>query len=99
MKEREYIENLYEVYKELLTDRERDYFENYYFEDYNLQEIADNNEVSKSYVGKFINAIEEKLIHYEEVLKLYEKTSKIRNIVKYIDDIETRIKIEEILDK
>lgn len=99
MKEREYTENLYEVYKELLTDRERDYFENYYFEDYNLQEIADNNEVSKSYVGKFVNSIEEKLNHYEEVLKLYEKMSKIRNIIKYMDDIQTRIKIEEILDK
>ena len=99
MKEREYTENLYEVYKELLTDRERDYFENYYFEDYNLQEIADNNEVSKSYVGKFVNSIEEKLNHYEEVLKLYEKMNKIRNIIKYMDDIQTRIKIEEILDK
>ena len=99
MKEREYTENLYEVYKELLTDREREYFENYFYEDYNLQEIADNNEVSKSYVGKFVNSIEEKLNHYEEVLKLYEKMSKIRNIIKYMDDIQTRIKIEEILDK
>ena len=99
MKEREYIINLYETYKNLLTQRERDYFENYYFEDYNLQEIADNNEVSKSYVGKFVNSIEEKLNHYEEVLKLYEKMSKIRNIIKYMDDIQTRIKIEEILDK
>ena len=61
MKEREYILSLYEIYKELLSDRERDYFENYYYEDYNLQEIADNYEVSKSYVGKFINEIESKL--------------------------------------
>ncbi len=99
MKDREYIENLYEVYKELLSNRERDYFENYYFEDYNLQEIADNNEVSKAYVGKYINSIEDKLYNYEKVLKLYEKTIKIRDVIKYIDDIETRIKIEEILDK
>ena len=40
MKEREKILALYEMYKELLTDREKDYFENYYYEDYNLQEIA-----------------------------------------------------------
>ncbi len=99
MKDREYIENLYEVYKELLSNRERDYFENYYFEDYNLQEIADNNEVSKAYVGKYINSIEDKLYNYEKVLKLYEKTIKIKDVIKYIDDIETRIKIEEILDK
>lgn len=99
MKDREYIENLYETYKGLLTEREQDYFENYYFEDYNLQEIADNNEVSKSYVGKFINGIEEKLNKYEETLKLFEKTSKIRNIIKYMDDVETRMKLEEIIEK
>jgi len=99
MKDREYLENLYETYKGLLTEREQDYFENYYFEDYNLQEIADNNEVSKSYVGKYVNGIEEKLTNYEEILKLYEKTSKIRNIIKYMDDIETRMKIEEIIEK
>ena len=29
MKEREYILSLYEIYKDLLSDRERDYFENY----------------------------------------------------------------------
>lgn len=99
MKDREYIENLYEVYKELLTDREREYFENYYFEDNNLQEIADNNEVSKSYVGKYINLIIAKLKNYEDATKLYEKTSKIKSIIKYMEDTETRIKIEEILDK
>lgn len=99
MKDREYIENLYETYKGLLTEREQDYFENYYFEDYNLQEIADNNEVSKSYVGKYLNGIEEKLINYENVLGVYDKTNKIRNIIKYMDDIETRIKIEEIIEK
>lgn len=99
MKNREYIESLYEIYKGLLTQREQDYFENYYFEDYNLQEIADNYEVSKSYVGKFINGIEEKLNNYEEVLKIYDKTTKIKNVIKYTEDIETKIKIEEIIEK
>lgn len=99
MKDREYIESIYEIYKGLLTEREQDYFENYYFEDYNLQEIADNNEVSKSYVGKYINGIEEKLNNYEEVLKIYDKTNKIRNIIKYTDDLEVKVKIEEIIEK
>ena len=36
MKEREYLEGLYDTYKNLLTDREREYFENYFYEDYNL---------------------------------------------------------------
>ena len=99
MKEREYIQNLYETYDKLLTDRERDYFENYYYEDYNMQEIADNYEVSKAYVGKFLKAIEDKLVKYEEALNVCEKTIKLKAITKYMDDIETKMKLEEIIDK
>ena len=97
MKEREYILALYEIYKELLSDRERDYFENYYYEDYNLQEIADNYEVSKSYVGKYINEIEEKLKKYESALKLHDKFDRIRSLIDELDDEVLKLKIEEIL--
>ena len=97
MKEREYILSLYELYKELLSDRERDYFENYYYEDYNLQEIADNYEVSKSYVGKYINEIEDKLKKYESALKLHDKFGRIRSLIDSLDDEVLKLKIEEIL--
>lgn len=99
MKEREYIEGLYETYKNLLTEREREYFENYFYEDYNLQEIADNYEVSKSYVGKYVNGIETKLRGFEEALNIYDKFNKIKGIIKYMDDVASRIKIEEIIEK
>ena len=94
MKEREYILTLYEIYKNLLNDREREYFENYYFEDYSLQEIADNFKVSKSYVGKFLNGIEDKLNNYEECLNLNSRNNKIRDLVKNSD---LKDKIEELL--
>ena len=94
MKEREYILTLYEIYKSLLNDREREYFENYYFEDYSLQEIADNFKVSKSYVGKFLNGIEDKLNNYEECLSLNSKNNKIRDLIKNSD---LKDKIEELL--
>lgn len=94
MKEREYILTLYEIYKNLLNDREREYFENYYFEDYSLQEIADNFKVSKSYVGKFLNGIEDKLNNYEECLNLNSKNNKIRDLIKNSD---LKDKIEELL--
>ena len=99
MKEREYIEGLYETYKNLLTEREREYFENYFYEDYNLQEIADNYEVSKSYVGKYVNGIETKLRGFEEALNIYDKFNKIKGIIKYMDDVASRLKIEEIIEK
>jgi len=97
MKDREYILNLYEIYKDLFTDRERDYFENYYYEDYSFQEIADNYEVSKSYASKFVNSIQDKLIKYESVLNIYEKNTKLREIIELIDSEEIKNKIEDLL--
>ena len=55
MKEREYLEGLYDTYKNLLTDREREYFENYFYEDYNLQEMRRNmDESDQEEFDKFI---------------------------------------------
>ena len=96
MKEREYILELYELYNKLLTEKEISYFKDYYFEDYSLQEIADNNDVSKSYVSKIINSIEKKLIRFEKSLNLYDRNNKIRNIIINIDK-DTKDKIESLL--
>ena len=96
MKEREYILSLYETYNKLLTEKERNYFEYYYYEDYSLQEIADNNEVSKAYVGKYINSIESKLTSFESSLNLYEKRNKIKDLLSGVDE-EVRNKIIELL--
>ena len=97
MKEREKILAIYETYKELLSERERDYFENYYYEDYNLQEIADNYEVSKSYVGKYIGEITDKLEKYENALKVVDKFDKIRKIIEEEENPVLKFKIEEVL--
>ena len=96
MKEREYLLSLYEIYNKLLTSKEKTYFENYYFEDLSLQEIADNFDVSKSYVGKYINSIEKKLYYYEESLMIQEKSIKIKEIIKDLDN-SIKNKIEELL--
>ncbi len=97
MKERENITSIYETYNKLLTEKERTYFEFYYFEDYSLQEIADNFNVSKSYVGKLINNIENKLLKYEESLKINEKNDKMKKIINQIQDEKIRKQIEELL--
>jgi hypothetical protein len=96
MENREYLLSLYEIYINLLTNKEKQYFEDYYYEDYSLQEIADNNEVSKAYVGKYINGIESKLKSFEESLKLLEKKNTIKEIIKDLDE-EVKNKIIELL--
>ncbi len=45
-----YLINLYDYYGSLLTDKQQSYFENYYFNDYSLGEIAENDNVSRNEV-------------------------------------------------
>ena len=63
---------LFDYYGDLLTDKQQDFFEDYYFSNLTLQEIADNNNISRNAVHKTLNVINEKLEYYESVLKLYE---------------------------
>ena len=97
MDNREYIIALYEIYKELLNDKERNYFEYYYFEDYSMQEIADLYKVSKAYASKYLNKINDKIISYEKILKINDRNSKIIDLVKNVNDSELKSKIIELL--
>ena len=90
MEERERLINLYEYYKKLLTNKQREYFEDYYFENLTMDEIAENDSVSKNAVSKQIISIKEKLEYYENNLKLY---SNRVNIEKKLEkDILNKIK-------
>lgn len=77
-----YLNTLYDYYGELLTEKQQDMFESYYFENLTLQEIADSNDISKNAVHKTLVAIEEKLKYYEEKLAFYQKVEKIKECVK-----------------
>ena len=97
MDNREYITSLYEIYKELLNEKERNYFEYYYFEDYSMQEIADLYKVSKAYASKYLNKINDKIINYEKILKINDRNSKIIDLLKNVKDSELKSKIIELL--
>jgi hypothetical protein len=87
---------LFDYYGELLTDKQREFFEDYYFDNLTLQEIADNYEISRNAVHKTLNSIIKKLEYYEEKLKLYEKALKIKELIINIDD-ETKEKINDLI--
>ena len=78
---------LFDYYGELLTDKQQEIFQDYYFDNLTMQEIADNNEVSKNAVHKTLNTIINKLEYYEEKLRLYDKSLKIRDLVSDLDEI------------
>ena len=83
---------LYDYYGELFTDVQRKYFEDYYFNNYTLSEIATNYKVSRNAVYKNINATMEKLLFYEDKLKLWQKK-------RLLNDILVNIKDEEVIQK
>ena len=70
MENREYLNSLFDIYKELLTKKEQETFISYYMDDLSLSEIAENNNISKASVSKTLKQAENKLKHYEDVLNL-----------------------------
>lgn len=89
-----YLTNLYDYYGELLTDKQKEYFEYYYMENLSLSEISENYNISRNAVHKQIKDAENKLLFYESKLKLSEKGKKIEELLINVDE---KIK-EEILD-
>ncbi|AVQ99019.1 hypothetical protein OBCHQ24_08360 [Oceanobacillus iheyensis] len=64
---------LFDFYQALLTQKQRNYMEMYYLEDYSLGEISKEAEVSRQAVYDNIKRTESMLETYEEKLHLYEK--------------------------
>lgn len=80
-----YFNELYDYYASLFTEKQRAYFEDYYFRDFSLAEIAENNQVSRNAVFGQIKIVEEKLLFYEETLKLCQKAKRIRSLIEHVD--------------
>jgi len=89
-----YLTKLFDIYEELITQKQKEYFIDYYFNNYTLQEISENYEVTRNAVHKSLKETEEKLIFYEDKLKILEKNKKILQI---LENSELKEKIEEIL--
>lgn len=83
---------VYDYYGELLTEKQQLYFEDYYFNNLSLQEIAINYNVSRNAVYNSLKEIEKKLLHYESVLKLYKKSKEIGELIKDLpSDLKNKI--------
>ena len=64
------IIELYDLYQDLLTDKQKEYFESYYFDNYSITEISENKDVSRNAVHDQIKKTVSKLNDYENKLKL-----------------------------
>ena len=88
---------LYDIYSDLLTDKQKMYFEDYYFDNLSLQEISENYNISRNAVHNSLKDTEEKLIYYEEKLKIHYKNNKIKSIVTSINDERIKKELEELI--
>ena len=88
-----YYNNLYDIYGELLTDKEKEAFQDYYQEDLSLSEIADNKNISNGAVGKMIKIVLEKLDSLEDKLHIYKTRKRLEEALELqeIDCIKKRI--------
>ncbi len=97
MDKRDYMILLYDYYVELFNDKQREYFEYYYFNNLSLGEISDNIGISRNAIYKVVKNVEDKLLFYEDKLKLYSKSKLIKEIIKDLDDTKIKSRIEELL--
>lgn len=96
MDDRDYMVMLYDFYEELFNDRQREYFEEYYFNNLSLAEIGDIFGVSRNAVHKVIQGMNDKLKFYEEKLGLYKKNELICDIIKKVSDVEIKRELERL---
>ena len=97
MELRDYLIFLYDIYGELFNDKQREYFENYYFHNLSLSEISNNLGVSRNAIHKVIQGVEDKLVFYEEKLRLFQINRKICDIIELENIIEMKEQLERIV--
>lgn len=86
---------LLEIYKNLITEKQRDVLNLYYNEDMTLAEIADEFNISRQAVRDNIKNGEKNLIKYEESLNILSKKLKVFDILKDIEETMKKKSFDE----
>lgn len=97
MEEVVYYNNLYDLYGDLLTEKQKNYFEDYYFNNLSFSEMAENYNVSRNAVFKQLHIVLDKLKEYEETLKLLDKKEKLLKIIEKVEDKKLREELEKLV--
>lgn len=92
-----YYNDLFNLYKELLTTKEKEIFALYYEENYSMGEISENLNISRSAVGNTVKIVESKLRKYESVLHIKEKNEKLMELSEKLEDENLKRELEKII--
>lgn len=91
----EKLGDLYAYYGSLLTKGQQSYFEDYYYSDLSLGEIAANRNVSRQAVYDNLKRSCKSLEKYESKLHLEADYNKIEDKLKKINDLINKEEIEQ----
>ena len=86
--------SLFMIYKNLLTDTQRDIMDMYFAYDLSLSEISEERNISRAAAEDAIKKSMAKLDEYESALHLYEKRA---NILKKTAELKQKVKNTEVL--
>lgn len=91
------LTNLFDIYESLLTDREKEIFKYYYYEDLSLSEISENLNITRTGVFNTLKKVEEKLLQYEYNLKLMSIKSTLKSLLEESDIEVIKNKLNKII--
>ena len=84
---------LCQLYGKLLTEKQYEFLDDYYNNDFSLSEIAENNNITRQAVRDIIKKGENKLFEYEEKLLFMKRTlnqeKKIEKVLVELTKIQT----------
>lgn len=90
------ISKLFDIYGNLLTEKQQQILSDYYYSDISFSEIAENNKISRQAVKDAVDKGEKLLNRYEKKLGISQKLDLQREVVGKLD-LQTKEKIKELL--
>lgn len=93
------IGSLLELYKSLLSEKQKEYLIEHFEKDYSLSEIANTHNVSRQAVSDNIKRGIKLLNEYEKKLKMFEQKRKLRERLESLEkDFRLEV-LENIMDE
>ncbi len=95
------LTELFELYQGLLTDKQRELFSSYYLYDLSLSEIAEPLGTTRQSVYEGLKKVKKKLIEYESILKIREKSVDLKQIANTLKEKDVALyeKLLEIIGR
>ena len=92
-----YLNDLFDIYGELLTDKQQLYFKDYYFDNLSYGEIAEKYNISRNASFKQLKNAVDKLNELESILHVYKNNKAIRELISKEKDENIKKELEKLI--